>query len=551
MAQKNRIRQFPAVASLFLFLLMGVLKLLDPHSSTYQNFVFVCSNIVYFGIVFCWGIYIQRSILSLKIRRLMLTVVAFMIMYLVVGSAKHRVFLDGDFAGRFLWYMYYIPQIFAIYISFIIAFRVGKKEEYKLPKVFNLLFVFASVLVLMYLTNDIHQLAFSFNLDFVAWDQQYGWGILFYISTAWIYLFLIASVVLLSVKCRAIDKKKALIPIFWLAVGSLYIFSDYIFDLWEIAPFNLPECHCFILIAMLESSIRIGIMPSNRGYSEIVSKSSAAFQISDYENNVIYRSDNAVELSSEQMNMAKEKGILIDKNTMLLSNSIPAGYVFWTEDMTVVNKMNEKLSQISQRLSEEGDLLRAENEIREQRARVAEQTRLYDMISETVRPQLEKISGLIVADGDFDKNMAQICILNCYVKRRANLALLKYNSGIFSSEELYLSLKESSEYIKLHGGIADIHADSYDLLDADIILCCFDLWQRVVEMMLPEPCVVSAKMRFTDTDFIFRITAEAKNSSLLDDMLYGNVKELGGALDIEDENGTVFITLKVRKGGEG
>ena len=144
---------------------------------------------------------------------------------------------------------------------------------------------------------------------------------------------------------------------------------------------------------------------------------------------------------------------MIDKNILLLSDRIKGGYVFWTEDLTAVNEMNEKLSQIGESLSEEGDLIRAENELREQRAKIAEQTRLYDSISLLVKPQLEKISRLIDAEGDFRKNMAHICILNCYVKRRSNLALLKDRRPAFSSEELYLSLKESSEYIKLYGGV--------------------------------------------------------------------------------------------------
>ena len=130
---------------------------------------------------------------------------------------------------------------------------------------------------------------------------------------------------------------------FWLVLGSLYILSDYILDLWPVAPFNLPETHCFILIAMLESSIRIGIMPSNSAYGEIVSKSSAAFQIAGFDNNVVYRCDNALKLTKEQMNEAKDKNVFTDENTLLLSNRISGGYVYWTEDMTAVNEMNERL----------------------------------------------------------------------------------------------------------------------------------------------------------------------------------------------------------------
>ena len=548
MSQNNKIKRFPAVSSLLLFLLMGILKIAVPSDNCWQTFVFVVSNIVYFGIVFSWGIYVERSILSAKTRNLMLSVVFFMGLYLLAGFAKHRIFLDGNYAGRFLWYLYYIPQIFATFISFIIAYRVGKREEFRLPKIFGVLFGAASVLVVLFMTNDLHQLAFRFNLDFVAWDQDYDWGPLFYISTAWIYFFLIAGVIMLSVKCRAVNKKKAWLPIFWLAVGSVYILSDYILGLWEIAPFNLPETHCFIVIAMLESSIRIGILPSNSAYGQIVSKSSAAFQIADTDNNVIYRSDNAVILSDNQMENAKKNNVMIDENTVLLSDSITGGYVFWTEDVTAVNEMNEKLSQISESLSEEGDLLRAENELREQKAKIAEQTRLYDSVSLFVKPQLEKISRLIDADGDFRKNMAHICILNCYVKRRSNLALLKDRRPSFSSEELYLSVKESSEYIKLYGGVSEIYADRHIDLSADVILLCFDLWQGVIDDILPELYALTAKISFNDNSFTFRITADTEKELPSLSEFYGETERLGGRLSLTQEDGTVYITLIM--GGE-
>ncbi len=547
--QNNKIKRFPVVLSGLLFLSAAVLKVLIPYESSFQSVVFVYNNIVFFGIIFSWGIYVQRSILSDKIRRLMLGVVFFMLLYILVGASKHRIFLDGDFAGRFLWYLYYVPQIFATFLAFIIAFRVGKKEEYRLPGVFKYLFAVGVIIVIGYLTNDIHQLGFSFNIDFVAWDQQYSWGPLFYISTVWIYFFLIAGVIILSIKCRAVNKKKAWLPIFWLALGSLYILSDYILDLWEVAPFNLPETHCFIVIAMLESSIRIGIMPSNSAYGQIVSKSSAAFQIADSDNNVIYRSDNAVSLSAGQMEEAKEGNVMIDKNTLLLSDRIKGGYVFWTEDMTAVNEMNEKLSQIGESLSEEGDLIRAENELREQRAKIAEQTRLYDSISLLVKPQLEKISRLIASDGDFRKNMAHICILNCYVKRRSNLALLKDRRPVFSSEELYLSLKESSEYVKLYGGVSDVYANESAVMPSDILLLCYDLWQSVLENILPELYAVTAEIIIPKDAFNFRITADTEKELPSLSRFYSEAERLGGRLSFISEDETVFITLSFGKGG--
>ena len=70
MPQNNKIKRFPAVTSGILFLLMGILKVAVPSDNFWQTLVFVLSNIVYFGIVFSWEIYVERSILSAKTRRL-------------------------------------------------------------------------------------------------------------------------------------------------------------------------------------------------------------------------------------------------------------------------------------------------------------------------------------------------------------------------------------------------------------------------------------------------------------------------------------------------
>ena len=158
------------------------------------------------------------------------------------------------------------------------------------------------------------------------------------------------------------------------------------------------------------------------------------------------------------------------------------------------------------------------------------------------------ISGLIDTDGDFRKNMAHICILNCYVKRRANLSLLKDRRQLNSSEELYLSLKESSEYIRLYGGVSDVYSAEHKKLDADLMLLCFDLWQGVLEELLPELYAVTAKISFDD-GFSFRITADTNKELNILHRFYDIAHKLGCRLTQTSEDDTVYVTLRV-KGGD-
>ena len=103
MTQKNKIDSFPAVRAGLLFLSVGLLILFAPRTDFFETAVYIYGNLVYFGVIFCWGIYVERSILSRKIRNLMLIVVCFMVFYMIVRTAKYRIFLDTQFAGRYLW----------------------------------------------------------------------------------------------------------------------------------------------------------------------------------------------------------------------------------------------------------------------------------------------------------------------------------------------------------------------------------------------------------------------------------------------------------------
>ena len=194
-------------------------------------------------------------------------------------------------------------------------------------------------------------------------------------------------------------------------------------------------------------------------------------------------------------------------------------------------------------------MLQAENEIKEQRAKIAEQTRLYNSVSELVSPQLEKIAGLIDADGDFNKNLAQICVLNCYVKRRANLTLLADRRLFFSSEELYLSLKESSEYLRLYGVISDVYAEKNTGISSDVILFCFDLWENVIENMIAGLSAVMAKISFDNGVYSFRISVDSDTEADLSNEVFIKAEAIGGKLETRNEDGTAFITFSTKKGG--
>lgn len=71
----------------------------------------------------------------------------------------------------------------------LVALSLGKPENYRLPKWTSLLYIPAVLLLLLVLTNGLHQLVFVFPADAAAWlDTDHGYGVGYFIVMGWIAL---------------------------------------------------------------------------------------------------------------------------------------------------------------------------------------------------------------------------------------------------------------------------------------------------------------------------------------------------------------------------
>jgi hypothetical protein len=301
---------------------------------------------------------------------------------------------------------------------------------------------------------------------------------------------------------------------------------------------------------MLESAIRLGLLPSNIAYGDYIGKSSASLQIADHKNNVVYRSENADFLAWEQMEAAKSDEVYVDPDTVLHSASVSGGNIFWLEDMTAVNRMNDELSELSERLSEESDLIRAENDIREQRAKIDAQNKLYDSINETLSPSLEKISDILASDGDFDKDMAYVCVINCYIKRRANMTLIADSNKKMKINELRLAIGESVKYLSLCGVYGSVNVLGYEDIPSDYALLIFDLWQHCIESTIPELNAVLASVISEKDRFAIKITLDGSDNEPDFSALKPAIDALSASCSFLREDDTTYITLTFGKGGD-
>lgn len=142
-----------------------------------------------------WGVSLRQRIIQTQVRRYLEATAALCVLWLSIRTVKFF-FAAAPAAIHYLWYGYYFPMLFLPPLCVLVALSLGKPENYRLPKWTSLLYIPAVLLLLLVLTNDLHQLVFVFPADAAAWlDTDHGYGVGYFIVMGWIALGMVTAIV--------------------------------------------------------------------------------------------------------------------------------------------------------------------------------------------------------------------------------------------------------------------------------------------------------------------------------------------------------------------
>ena len=143
--------------------------------------------------------------------------------------------------------------------------------------------------------------------------------------------------------------------------------------------------------------------------------------------------------------------------------------------------------------------------------------------------------------------LSRMAFLGAYVKRRANLTLVAESEGDALTEELYLSIRESLEYLRLQHIAAGVVGDSENaaraVLSREQVFLCYDYFQYTMEQALPGLTAVQVTMNCRDH---FQLRMEMDNASALPEkhISEDELERIGGRLTIQTEDETSYVTLE-------
>ena len=497
---------------------------------------------IYIGIISAWYISLKMRIVEKRIQRHLCAVALLMIFWMVVRTIKFG--STNNTIQRYLWYFYYLPMLFIPLEAFIISMSLGNKKQ---PGWIKYLFVLANILLLLVLTNDIHQRVFIFK-DSLLSTKDYTYGIGYYIVALWMITFAGISLFIMVSKCRLKDSWIYL-PLFPFVISILYAIGYA-----KEVPFvrvwlsDLTVAQCLFFMSMFESCIQSGLIQSNVGYRELFEATTMKAELFNKDFKLLYSSiDNPV-TDTNILKKALKEATLLDENTLIKGHDIKHGYIFWQEDISKLVSINKELELTQAELIDTGDVLKVSHEQQERYLRLTEESRLYDLIeldtSEQVKILNEKVQKLKEVEDINEARflLGEIIVLGTYIKRKSNLIFIGREKKVIDIDELKLCLNETSSNLCLCGIDAKMIVDIKKEYPIGIIHRIYDYLEDILEISFST--LKSILFCVYEEEGVIQVNATVDTNSN-----FTKLKKIYSSIEIEkDEDELWYLALKIKEG---
>lgn len=403
----------------------------------------ITRSAIYIGIIASWGVSVRKRIIQVSVRRYLSCISALMVAWLTFRSAKFH-FVQNPTLSHQLWYWYYLALLFIPLFALFVSVSLDKPENYRLPKKLLYLYIIPTLILLMVITNDLHQLVFIFPNGEIVIDGLYEYGIGICFVVGWQIICGSIAVAIMIARCR-IKTNKALLslPIVPLITAMVYILIySFNFKFFNFILGDMTVTLCLLITSVFECCIKCGLIQSNVGYDSMFAATTISSQITDSDFNVIHTSATAMSTSKEAMAKAVSEPVLLDENTVLKGHAIRKGYVFWNEDITELVNVSRELEMTHEELIDTGDVIKEESKQKKYWLQIVEENKLYDIIEEQTASQIAFLKAAISKLKDTDdlneakKLLGEIVVVGTYIKRKSNLILICGEKNAVDAKEL-------------------------------------------------------------------------------------------------------------------
>ena len=90
MMRKKTVDSFPSVTALCLFVFAGLMHTVNTSIPLIDSLAFVTTTFIYMGLILSWAVFIKRRFISDRICKMLLSMAAFFLLYILTRTVKYR-----------------------------------------------------------------------------------------------------------------------------------------------------------------------------------------------------------------------------------------------------------------------------------------------------------------------------------------------------------------------------------------------------------------------------------------------------------------------------
>lgn len=433
-----------------------------------------------------WGFSLGRRIIQRQALHCLRLTAALMLLWLILRTLKYSV-VTGPAAGRYIWYLYYLPMLFLPLLCVYIALSMGKSEDYRLSRGTGMLSIIPAALFLLVITNDLHQQVFAFKsgVPGLPVSGTYSYRPLYFICLGWMVVCMAFSLVCLFRKSRIPNGEGKRITPFVLGCAMLLYSILYLSGIpavrWWFGDMNVM--FCLMYAAIYESCIRCRMIPSNTGYVELFEASTLAACIADRSGRIVLRSRAA----GEDMTCPQEGQRIVRPDGMRISSApISGGYAVWQDNVRQLAELRTRLNANKEEMERNRKKLKDAYLVQKSLHELTEKNRIYNELEAKHSRQTAQMRQMLAQcerSGPAERRslLKKVLLLGTYIKRSANLYFLSSEYQWLPQQELRLTVDEAVRALTACGTECGVIYRTTEPMRASEVVRLFDLLEIVAE----------------------------------------------------------------------
>ena len=433
-----------------------------------------------------WGFSLDRRIIQRQALHCLRLTAALMLLWLILRTLKYSVVTDPA-AGRYIWYLYYLPMLFLPLLGVYIALSMGKSEDYRLSRGTGMLSIIPAALFLLVITNDLHQQVFAFKsgVPGLPVSGTYSYRPLYFICLGWMVVCMAFSLVCLFRKSRIPSGEGKRITPFVLGCAMLLYSILYLSGIpavrWWFGDMNVM--FCLLYAAIYESCIRCRMIPSNTGYVELFEASTLAACIADRSGRIVLRSRAA----GKDMTCPQEGQRIVRPDGMRISSApISGGYAVWQDNVRQLAELRTRLNANKEEMERNKKKLKDAYLVQKSLHELTEKNRIYNELEAKHSRQTAQMRQMLARcerSGPAERRslLKKVLLLGTYIKRSANLYFLSSEYQWLPQQELRLTVDEAVRALTACGTECGVIYRTTEPMRASEVVRLFDLLEIVAE----------------------------------------------------------------------